>query len=89
MLSSPQLTSESVDADELRARLRKMNDADLIAFGKAARYMCSPKANLGKPPRPPFVIQLREARAEWRRRKDVSLQGLACVKGTDAIGQRE
>jgi hypothetical protein len=70
MLSSPQLTSEGVDLDELRARLRKMSDADLIAFGKAARYMCSPKANLGKPPRQPFVIQLREARVEWRRRKD-------------------
>jgi hypothetical protein len=37
MLSSPQLTSEAVDLDELRARLRKMSDADLTAFGKAAR----------------------------------------------------
>ena len=69
MLSSQQLTSEAVALDELRARLRKMNDADLIAFGKAARYMCSPKANLRKPPRQPFVIQLQEARAEWRRRQ--------------------
>jgi hypothetical protein len=71
MLSSPQLTSEAVDLDELRIRLRKMTDADLIAFGNAAQYMCSPKANLGKPPRQPFVIQLQEARAEWRRRKDM------------------
>jgi hypothetical protein len=76
MLSSPQLTSEAVDLDELRARLRKMTDADLIEFGKAARYMCSPKANLGKPPRQSFVIQLREARAEWRRRKDTPLSQL-------------
>ena len=68
MLSSSQFTSEAVDLDKLRARLRKMNDADPIAFGKAARHMCSPKANLGKPPRQPFVIQLREARAEWKRR---------------------
>ena len=37
----------------------------LIALGKAARYMCSPAANLGQPPREPFVIQLREARAGW------------------------
>jgi hypothetical protein len=29
--------------------------------------MCSPYANLGKPPLEAFVIQLREARAEWRR----------------------
>jgi hypothetical protein len=26
-----------------------------------------PKANMGKPPRVVFVIQLNEARAEWRR----------------------
>lgn len=69
MLSSPQLTSEAIDLDELRARLRKMSDGNLTAFGKAARYMCSPMANLGKPPREAFLIQLREARVEWRRRQ--------------------
>jgi hypothetical protein len=58
-----------VDLDELRARLRKMNDAELLAFGKAAKNMCSPRANFGKPPRQPFVIQLQEARAEWRRHR--------------------
>jgi hypothetical protein len=61
-------TQEEIDVDELRARLRKMSDAELLAFGKAARYMCSPAANLGQPPREPFVIQLREARGEWGRR---------------------
>jgi hypothetical protein len=40
----------------------------LKRFGRSAVYMCSPKANTGKPPRDAFVIQLREARAEWRRR---------------------
>jgi hypothetical protein len=80
MLSSPQLTSEAVDLDELRTRLRKMTDADLIAFGNGARYMCSPKANLGKPPRQPFVIKLREARAEWRRRKDVVSRGSPAIR---------
>ena len=67
MLSSPQLTSDAIDLGELRARLRKMSDGDLTAFGKAARYMCSAEANLGQPPREPFVIQQRAARAEWRR----------------------
>jgi len=33
-----------------------------------SRYMCSPYANLGKPPLEAFAIQLRKARAEWRRR---------------------
>jgi hypothetical protein len=67
-------TQDAIDLDELRSRLRKMTDADLIAFGKAARHMCSPAANLGKPPREPFVIQLPENRTpvwkvflRWRR----------------------
>jgi hypothetical protein len=27
-----------------------MSDAELLRFGKGNRYMCSPYANLGKPP---------------------------------------
>jgi hypothetical protein len=62
-------TSSEIDLEELQARLRKMSDTELRRFGKAAAAMCSPRANLGKPPRKAFVIQLEEARAEWRRRK--------------------
>jgi hypothetical protein len=58
----------SLDLDGLRTRLRKMSDEELREFGKAAKYMVSPKANMGKPPLPDFVPQLEEARAEWRRR---------------------
>jgi hypothetical protein len=61
--------SDHVDVEALRERLRKMTDAELLRFGKDNRYMCSPYANLGKPPLEAFVIQLREARAEWRRRR--------------------
>ena len=35
--------------------------------GKNNRYMCSPYANLGKPPLEACVFQLREAKAEWSR----------------------
>jgi len=59
----------NLDVDALRARLRKMSDEELREFGKAARYMVSPTANMGKPPLPTFVLQLEEARAEWRRRQ--------------------
>jgi hypothetical protein len=60
---------DSFDVESLRLRLRKMNDRELLQFGQAAKYLCSPRANMmGKPPREEFVIQLREARAEWRRR---------------------
>jgi len=57
-----------LSVEELRVRLQKMSDEELVKFGKAAAYMCSPKANLRQPPREEFVIQLKEARAEWRRR---------------------
>ena len=62
-------TPHTIDVNDLRARVRKMTDDELLAFGKSARYMCSPTANLGKAPREPFVIQLREVREEWRRRE--------------------
>ena len=58
----------TLDVDGPRTRLRKMSDEELREFGKAARYMVSPKANMGKPPLPAFVLQLEEARAEWRNR---------------------
>jgi hypothetical protein len=56
------------DVENLRARLRKKSDEELRNFGKAARQMVSPGANMGKPPLPTFVLQLEEACAEWRRR---------------------
>ena len=56
--------NEEIDLDELRTRLRKMTDEDLLRFVKAARFMCRDKS-----PRQAFVVQLEEARAEWRRRR--------------------
>ncbi len=56
--------NEPTDADEVRTRLRQMSDEQLLRFGKAAAFMCSPRTNFGEPPREAFVIQLREARAE-------------------------
>ena len=56
------------DRDALRTRLRKMPDEELREFGKAARYMVSPGANMGKPLLPTFVLQLEETRAARRRR---------------------
>jgi len=65
-MQSIQLANLHVDG--LRTRLRKMSDDELRKFGKAARYMVSPTANVGKAPLPAFVLQLEEARFEWRRR---------------------
>jgi hypothetical protein len=61
-------TEPPLDLEALRLRLSKMSDAHLRKFGQDARYMCSPAASWGEPPREVFVIQLREAREEWKRR---------------------
>jgi hypothetical protein len=67
-MDSTQFTSDDIDIEAFRARLRKLTDEELIREGNAGRYMCSPMANFGKPPRRVFVIQLEEVKAEWRRR---------------------
>jgi hypothetical protein len=53
----------SDELEQLRKRLSKMSDGELVSFGKAARFLCHD-------PRCPdtFKQQLQEARAEWRRR---------------------
>ena len=58
-----------LDLHALRSRLEVMDSAALVRFGQAAALMCSPQANMGKEPREAFLVQLREAREEWRRRQ--------------------
>jgi hypothetical protein len=67
----------AIDLDALRARLARMTDVTLERFGRAAAYMCSPEANMGQPPREAFLVQLREAREEWRRRLHARKQATA------------
>jgi hypothetical protein len=61
------------DVDGLRTRLRKMSDEELRKFGKAARYMVSPKANLGKP-------RCRLSCCSWRK---LALSGAGDLRGLD------
>jgi hypothetical protein len=61
------VTQVEVNVEDLCQRLQRMPETELLCFGLAAKYMCSPEANYG-PSREGFMIQLREARAEWRRR---------------------
>jgi hypothetical protein len=53
--------------EQIRERIRKMSDAELRKFGRAAQDSSDPKKNFGTR-NPAFKIQLDEARAEWRRR---------------------
>jgi hypothetical protein len=61
------IRSEPENIEQIRERIRKMSDAELRKYGRAARDLSDPKKNLGKP-NPAFKIQLDEARGEWRRR---------------------
>jgi hypothetical protein len=60
--------NEEFDIQSLQKRLREMSDEKLLQFGRDAKYMCSPYANMGQLPREVFVIQWKEAKLEWRRR---------------------
>ena len=53
----------SDELEQLRTRLGKMTDAQLVSFGKAAGSLC-------RDPKCPEVFkrQLEEAKNEWRRR---------------------
>jgi hypothetical protein len=66
MMQAP--SHDTIDLDAIRARLRKMSDEQLARYGRDAAYMASPAASYG-PPRATYVLQLEEARAEWRRRQ--------------------
>jgi hypothetical protein len=55
---------QPVQVEAVRARLRKMSDADLLRFGRAAASLCPPEGQFGHPPRQVFMDQLQEARAE-------------------------
>lgn len=62
-----QAPAGELDLPAVRASMRKMNDAQLAKYGRAAAYMASPAASYG-PVRTTYVVQLAEARAEWQRR---------------------
>jgi hypothetical protein len=47
------------DEEKERERLRKVSDEELIREGQAARFLCAPNQNFGKPPRIVFVVGLR------------------------------
>jgi hypothetical protein len=64
---------EPFDTERERLRLRTLSDEQLIKEGKAARYLCSPAATFGKPPREEFMIGLKLCVEEWRRRHPGSI----------------
>ena len=63
-----EIAQSSDEPEQLRTRLRKVTDAQLVSFGKAARFLC-------RDPKCPEVFkrQLEEAKTEWRRRHPKAL----------------
>jgi hypothetical protein len=55
--------------EEFRQRIEKLADADLLRFGRAARYMADPRNSADKRSvRDVYVTQLQLCREEWLRR---------------------
>ena len=67
------IQSEPQAIEQIRERISKMSDAELRKYGRAARNLSDPRKN--RNPNPSFQIQLDEARAEWRRRKESPKEG--------------
>jgi hypothetical protein len=70
MLATSALTGVAQDefnVKELCQHLKTMPETELLRFGQAVRYMCSLEGKC-EPSRERLTVQLREARAEWRRR---------------------
>jgi hypothetical protein len=61
------IQTDHEDIEQIRERIHRMSDGDLLRYGQASRYRADPKNNQGNP-NPAFQIQLDEARAEWKRR---------------------
>jgi hypothetical protein len=68
--SVTRVTETELNVEEFCQHLKTMPETELLRFGQAAKYVCSSEANY-EPSREVFVIQLRESRAEWRRRHPI------------------
>ena len=56
--------------EDFKKRIEKLTDAELLRYGKAARYMADPRNSADKRTvRDVYMVQLQECRAEWRRRR--------------------
>jgi hypothetical protein len=58
-----------LDVKGLRARIAKMDDSALLRFGVVSHYLYAAESALGEVPTAAYALQLREARHEWKRRK--------------------
>jgi hypothetical protein len=70
------ISTDNFDIERLRIRLRKMTDKQLFEFGKNVRYLRTAEANLGQPPSALWLTRLWEESAEWKRRRQQTMENL-------------
>jgi hypothetical protein len=63
----PRTNNES-DIEELRQSLRRMSNAELLMFGVTTKCLCSLETSPDQSPPGGVLVQLREAREEWKKR---------------------
>src|ERR1700704_1681477 len=56
------------DIEGLRQRLRGMSNPELLMFGVTTKCLCSLEASADQSPPGGVLVQLREAREEWKKR---------------------
>ena len=56
------------DIERLRQRLRAMSNPELLLFGVTTKCQCSWVTEADLPPPENILVQLSEARKEWKRR---------------------
>jgi hypothetical protein len=59
--------ADESDSESLRQRLRMLSDMELLRFGMVSKYI-SIETNPDRHSSESFVVQLKKAREEWKRR---------------------
>jgi hypothetical protein len=62
------LAIDESDIEGLRQRLRRMSNPELLLFGVTTKCLCALETSPDQSPPGGVLLQLREAREEWKRR---------------------
>jgi hypothetical protein len=67
-ISKDKYAVRELDIEGLRQRLRKMSNPELLLFGVTTKCQCSSETGSDHTPQEAILLQLNEARKEWKRR---------------------
>jgi hypothetical protein len=66
--SKDRFSAKEADIERLRQHLRKMSNPELLLFGVTTKCQCFSEKRPGHTPQDAILVQLNEARKEWKRR---------------------